>query len=133
MANLVSDPPVRLRPENEGVQFTPFGVVPLGEAHIATGQMGSALPVAEPERRPPVVVHHAMERPEPASLPCDDRSGFDASPGGVIKAARARIKELRAFLRSAKKAEKELRELERLVAAAKKPLASVRDIRRSAG
>ena len=49
-------------------------------------------------------------------------------PGNLIKAAKARIRDIRAELRNKKRLERELAELERLVAAAKKPLAAVRPI-----
>ena len=55
------------------------------------------------------------------------------SPRGVVKAAKARVRAIRAELRNMKALQKELAELERLIQAAKKPLAAVRDIRRSAG
>jgi len=132
--------PERLRPDGEGVQFTPFGIVPIGEATFSDGApLGSQLPPreqaptrvaqAEPQRRVLEQVDRAIADTSARIVP---RSTTGVSPASVVKAAKSRVKELRAFLREAKKAEKELRELERLIAAAKKPLAPVREIRRSA-
>lgn len=143
MGTLADDPPVRLRPENEGVQLTPFGAVPLGEAHIDTGMMGSAPPLVPATdfgflHQARVAEHVSGALPPSRMMSIDGHPGVQVrgygSPREVVKAARARIKELRAFMREAAKAKKELTELERLVAAAKgKQLAPVRDIRRSTG
>lgn len=83
---------------------------------------------AAPVRQPKPAPVQPMPRLAPAGTAL-------TGPNQVVRAAKARVKELRAFLRASatavKKAEKELRELERLVSAAKRPLAPVRDIRRS--
>lgn len=134
MSTLAANPPVRLRPDDEGVQFTPFGLVPLGEARLDTGMMGSALPPTDdqvPAR--PAAARHLLPASVAPAAPSSATPSAPLTPGALLKQAKGRIKELRAFLRTAKKAELELKELERLVAAAKKPLAPVRDIRRSAG
>jgi hypothetical protein len=46
----------------------------------------------------------------------------------VVRAAKARAKDIRSELRHMKALEKELAELERLIAAAQKPVAAVRPI-----
>jgi hypothetical protein len=121
-----------LRPAGEGFQVTPFGMFALDTATPVGGEMhGAAV------HRPVIEAHgETVQQPRalaaPQARPALPIAPFDSSPRGVVRAAKARIKELRTFLREAKKAEKELRELERLVAAAKKPLAPVRDIRRTA-
>lgn len=62
---------------------------------------------------PAVAVHH----------------GEPLSPKNVVKAAKARVTQIRAELRAMKALQKELNELERLIAAAKqKPVAIVRNI-----
>jgi hypothetical protein len=134
---------IPLREPNQGVQFSPFGFTNLDESRAqgtSTEALGGAMPAAEPEReeqprqRGTVVV----DRPTPvakvrAAEKVAIQTGLSGTPNQVLRGARARIKELRAFLKQADKARKELQELERLVAAAKKPLAPVRDIKRSAG
>lgn len=148
-------PAVRLRPDGEGVQFTPFGMAQLGHAEFEEGMpIAGASPktllrelgeagaetIIQTQQIGGLETHTVRARPSHAEVGVAKalRDGQMPDPqkwrpGEVVKAAKARIKELRAFLREAKKAEKELKELERLVDAAKKPLAAVRDLRRTAG
>ena len=125
-----------LHPPGEGVQFTPFGLFGLDQSTPAAGadaMAGAAVPETAPAPQ------HDFRRPsQQAAFRTVERfaataAQFDASPRGVVKAAKARAKAIRAELKNMKALQRELAELERLIAAAKKPLAAVRDIRRSAG
>lgn len=134
---------MQLRHGGEGTQLTPFGFqsldlaapAPNADLHASVVPVAQTAPgldafiAAEMARRAPVSAP-AAAAPEHYAQPAPTKSFGSVSPATVVKSAKARIKELRAFLRTAKKAEKELKELERLVAAAKRPLAPVESIRK---
>ena len=85
---------------------------------------------------PGAVVRASVEAPtaprvEPEEVIAPSRAASAApitSPGAVLKAAKARVAQIRAELRNMKRLQKELGELERLITAAKKPVAIVRNI-----
>lgn len=75
------------------------------------------------------VVRREAANAQPAA-PVAQRSA-PIGPRDVVRAAKARIKEIKSELRNHGALKRELAELERLVQAAKKPVASVRELRRS--
>lgn len=123
--------PVKLR-EVAGFQSTPFGMFDLSvappppNAEISPSAPPQLLTETTPAPAPivataPIVAEHAPQRSK--VIPAD-------SPRAVVKAAKARIKELRAELRRMQALQKELAELERLVKAAReKPKSPVRALR----
>ncbi len=144
---------VQLRAQiTEPVQSTWLGVVPAGTPYLdpekldpenlpasvvaALGVVEAEAASVEPARpqstaqkfAPPVV---ASARPVLADhVASKHRVTASDSPRAVVKAARGRIKELRAELRRMKALQKELAELERLVkAASEKPKQPVRALR----
>jgi hypothetical protein len=129
-----------------GFQFSPIaGVIPLTpEAFDANAMHGAAvaLPpvepydpeaipeesgsrVAPPPRAAVAKAAPAVVLPAPASA----RASAPAiSPRTVLKAARARVKEIKAELKRMRGLQTELGQLERMLAATKKPLASLTPI-----
>lgn len=120
----------------QGFQFMPGGTVaPLPDPSLfdATAINGaSAAPVAQtpydpeaiPEERPALVARTA-----PASLAQKPTvTASTVNPRTVIKAAKARLREIKTELRHHKALEKERAQLERMLAAAAKPLASLTPI-----
>lgn len=111
----------------QGFQFTPFGITALGDASGAVGDEmvpADARAFNVPERE--IVEHAPIPQLPPA--PVRQPATFQLGPGGVVKAAKARAKEIRAELKRLKALSKELEELERLITAAKRPVAAVRAI-----
>jgi len=113
-------------------EFSPAGMVPLGEGQRVWNEMHgggqsaepapSAVPVTEPIAAP-------SARPALANVqPRFEKHAAAATPRNVVKMARERAKEIRAELRRLKSLQRELAELERLIAAAKdkSPRATVR-------
>ncbi len=92
----------------------------------------------EPEAQlKPLVSQHGQQLVLPAmpALPALPQPLAHVTPGGLIKQAKQRVKELTAFLRECQKLEQERDELKRLIAASKavrakrsQPLAKVRSL-----
>jgi hypothetical protein len=123
--------------EGQAILFTPDGPV----AFPADSKVMLVAQEGDPEKMSGAAVHRYIQREEPIATPPQQSLPFVAaqppepvasipitSPGGVLKAAKARAQQIRAELRNMKRLEKELAELERLIAAAKKPVAIVRNI-----
>lgn len=128
-----------VRENPEGVSYTSLGgaIIPID---MATGQHIGA-PVAVREARAAddksAAVAESLHRsapqaPERAPVAAPQkRAASTIGPRDVVRAAKARIKDIKAELRTHAALKRELAELERLVAAAKKPVATVRELRRS--
>lgn len=117
-----------------GFQFSPDGWEPLPDQDGAKPfKLGSIAPAAPPAR-PAATVAPA----EPVAPTVPVKKAPDASPeigtmGAFLKAARARLRVLKAELRRMKLVQQEHDELKRLLEAAKKkPASNLRNIR-SAG
>ncbi len=114
-------------PEGRGFQFTPYGFTELGDASGATALPQDFSPAFVDKNLPaapaPASKTVTAEKIEPKPL----RPSL-TGPREVVRAAKARAKDIRAELRHMKALQKELTELERLIAAAKKPVAAVRPI-----
>jgi hypothetical protein len=121
-------------------QMTPGGIAPLnvdgddapnpgattivaGGAFVASLQAQRDGAHAPPPLSPPAAAKGPKSTDEAALTPTQG-----LGPRGVVKAAKARIKELKRILRQHNKLKAELAELERLVAAAQTPAAPVRAI-----
>lgn len=132
--------PVRVAEDGAGYQFSPFGILPIGTSIAPTSD--DAAPAAVPQSQmpapssalapfvPPVPV--ADPRITPAELKplIDLKATVSSSPREVIRAARARVKELKQELRVLAARKRELEELERLLRAAKqRPEPKVRALR----
>lgn len=126
---------VTQRPENQGYQSIGGLVLP---TDLDTGQITGA-PVATNARRgarddgtqsqaPAPSVAAPVERPASAAPQASEKPL--TGPGEIVKAARARVKQIRAELKKHTALKKELAELERLIAAAKaKPAPKVRSLK----
>jgi hypothetical protein len=117
-------------------QMTPHGIAPLNMGGEDAPAPGATVIVAGGA----FVASLKAQRDEPSNQPAQQASGKKPQatdgltpteglgPRGVVKAAKARIKELKRILRQHNKLQAELAELERLVAAAQTPAAPVRAI-----
>lgn len=122
--------------EGQAYAFTPDGIVPItaqgqllapvmADAEQMNGTRSGAMSGTRMPDHTPIVAH-AKSTPVVVPRPL---AASDNSPRGIIKAAKAKIAQLRTELRRMKALQKELAELERLVAAAKsKPVAVVRNL-----
>ena len=124
--------------EGQAFLFTPGGPV----AFPTTSTILSVAPDEDPNEMASSVVYrtvgagsrsHSVAQPQQVDVDVGSFAGSIAaapitSPGAVIKAAKARVTQIRAELRNMKRLQKELTELERLITAAKKPVAAVRNI-----
>lgn len=116
-----------------GYQFYGGAILPLGVDPVALGDPEKAMdgfaltpaPTHEASERTVFVTH--ASGPLPAA-----RASVPLRPGDVLRAAKARVKEIRVELRHHARLERELVELERLIAAATKPPASVTRLSRTA-
>jgi hypothetical protein len=108
----------------QGYQWTPMGIVPLGQP----------LPDVAPDTVSPagagfeVKVVTTSDTPTKTAKKPASHAGHGITPKTVVRAAKARVKEIKAELRRMRTLEKELAQLEALVEAASKPthLAPVR-------
>jgi len=121
--------------EGQGFQFTPYGVLPLGAvggnqppemapAVVRAGFAPVSVPIAEsaPVAQPVAI---AQSRPQPFKRET-------LRPADVLKAARARVREIKAELKHHTRLQCELRQLQNLLAAARiKPAADVKPLRRA--
>src|SRR3954467_2811601 len=117
----------------QGFQFTPMGLRPIGDSSgiDTTVQHGGVIPPRAVEADESEVAHVAQcATPAVRGKPgVHERLTVAAiNPRAVIKAARSRVKEIRAELRRMRGLQKELGQLERMLAAASKPLASLTPI-----
>lgn len=118
----------------QAFHYTHAGVQPL-LASVAVGDAaavhGLVAPVYDPEAIadvPPAPrgIAQSHARREPSSAIPSATTGV--TPRTVIKAAKARLREIKTELRHHKALEKERAQLERMLAAANKPLASLTPI-----
>lgn len=122
--------------DGQGFQFTPMGVLPLG---AVTGGVSKKMAPAVVRPQP-----SSAQAPQQLTLPAMPQAPVFATPStvatssalitprDVVKAARARVREIRAELKHHKRLQSELAELERMLAAARsKPKAVVTTIRRT--
>lgn len=139
----MSQGPIQIR-EPGGFEYTQFGIIDLGSR--------APVPVGDPANggAAPAAVHR-VEEPQPAQAPIMSEAGrtsqlltrayakhveqaplhdVKAGPREVVKAARARVRDIRRELKRLTSLKSELDELERLLAAAKqKPEAKLRALR----
>jgi hypothetical protein len=109
----------------QGYQWTPMGIVPLGQP----------VPVVAPETVSPAGASFEAKVVTTSDTPTKTAAKTPAShadnavnPKTVLRSAKVRVREIKAELRRMKKLQKELAQLEALVEAASKPthLAPVR-------
>lgn len=120
-----------------GFQYTPGGIRPIGDSTgiDVSAQHGAAVVLTASSSDEDWSKQEAADvaRVEPAPAPKAKAPAKTAAaahvpgvtPRTVLKAARARTKEIRAELRRMKALQKELGQLERMLAAAAKPSASL--------
>lgn len=101
------------------IDFNPANLF-TAQQHAASGEDGPALSLNVPTPREAAPVALPRTQPIAPSKPLRRRT--------IVQQAKARIRELRAELKSKARLERELAELERLVTAAARPVASVRTI-----
>jgi hypothetical protein len=115
----------------QSFEFTPAGIIPLDIG--PTQALGGGQPKRNPPSaqdvavvaRGPVVADRARTTKDTAPVP------QNGSPGAVVKAAKARAKEIRVDLKRMRGLQKELAELERLLKAAREKPAKVQPLRRA--
>jgi len=135
----------------QGFQFSPAGVIPIVEqlGVDATAMHGAGVSAEPQPYDPEAIPEEPVARIVPVAGPNgaivaarDRRSGAGITaalmppalvgsaitPRTVIKAARERLKEIKAELRRHEALKKERSQLERMLAATKKPLASLTPI-----
>ena len=119
-----------------GYEMTPEGLRPMGESQpapkvIAGGALINSIRAGvKADGEAQQSLPHPQMQPQPkATKPNKPEPMAGLGPRGVIKAAKARINELKRELRRHEKLKAELAELERLVEAAKTPPAPVRALR----
>lgn len=122
--------------QGQGFIFTDAGILPMAP----DGGFDQTLLTKSPAEMSPAAPASRVFVPErtltlpgvsflPAATPMARQSAEPLRPLDVVKAAKARAKQIRSELRAMKRLEKELAELDRLIAAAKaKPVAIVRHI-----
>lgn len=135
----MSQGPVQIR-EPGGFESTPFGIIGLGDrAPAPVGEYAPAMAhQVEPEPPPEPIRNEAgraaqrLTRAHAKHAEQAPLRDAKAGPREVVKAARARAKDIRAELRHHETLKRELAELERLIAAAKqKPESKLRALRAS--
>lgn len=131
--------PVQLRPVGEGYEMSFLGAVPIGTPYIdpqkPVPNHVAALVVTPSERATPEPVRTQLVQPLPQKQPAPVASAPPSaapitSPRSVLKAARARVKQIRAELKNKRALERELAELERLIKAAREKPSNVRALKR---
>lgn len=130
--------PVQLRPVGEGYEMSLFGAVPIGTPYLDPAQSSPdriASVVVASEKRSETVTQTPQQAVQPSSVaPTTSRHTKLAdpitSPRAVIKAAKARVKQIRAELKNKRALERELAELERLIRASREKPSNVRALKR---
>lgn len=126
--------PIQIAEPGTGFQFSPFGILPLGTSvapdsdQHAPAAIRSLAVVPTP---PPLVSPARPGQPERiGALAAATQPVVASSPRAVVKAAGARVKQIKVELRRMAALKKELDELERLLRAAKqKPEPRIRALR----
>ena len=121
-----------------GFEFMPGGLVrPLQATDDLEQGIAPAIPKPPVNPMPPSEARQAVQNRDGQPSPKRDQAKTTsadgvASPGDLLKQARARIKWLRSEMKRMGKLKRELSELERLVKAAKeKPASNLRTIKRA--
>lgn len=125
--------PIQIAEPGLGWQSSPFGIIPIGTSIAPDSDYApAAVPMLAVTAVPAAmarVVQASVAQPITVALASPAPAH---GPREVIKAARARVKEIRAELRTHAALQRELGELERLLRAAKqKPELKVRALRAS--
>lgn len=132
--------PVQIAEPGTGFQHSPFGILPLGtsiapdsDQHAPAAIRSLAVTDSQPGPRPlkaPTQSAQAERSPATAAFSPGLAPPAASSPRAVIKAAGARVKQIKVELRRMAALKKELDELERLLRAAKqKPEQRIRALR----
>lgn len=129
--------PVQIAEPGVGFQMSPFGILPIGVsvAPPSDEYAPAAAPArqVEPLRTVPAVALASAVPAQLSATPTDATSIAPprlSGPRDVVRAAKARAKEIRAQLKAHEALKRELAELERLIKAAKqKPEPKVRALR----
>jgi uncharacterized protein with von Willebrand factor type A (vWA) domain len=116
--------------EGQAFMFTPGGAIPMAQDGTPLATTGASTTEMSPGTvRRGAQTMLALPDLAPRVSELTPPSTTALRPKDVVKAAKARVREIRAELRHMKRLEQQLGELERLIAAAKhKPVALVRNI-----